>query len=150
MCYEATAVLKGDCSFKYFYHSEGNTDCPVNTLKAETGYSNDELILEKEIDELSYIENMISQEIQDLDQARKDIVKDASKSFIISDEFEGEDYDGIVNETDTLAENEKNQRLKFQENLWNQFVNTTDNDLEEAISEDYEKVLDVIGEYPKS
>ena len=148
LCYEATAVLKGDCSFKYFYHSEGNTDCPVNTLKAETGYSNDELILEKEIDELSYIENMISQEIQDLD--RKDIVKDASKSFIISDEFEGEDYDGIVNETDTLAENEKNQRLKFQENLWNQFVNTTDNDLEEAISEDYEKVLDVIGEYPKS
>ena len=55
-----------------------------------------------------------------------------------------------MNETDTLAENEKNQRLKFQENLWNQFVNTTDNDLEEAISEDYEKVLDVIGEYPKS
>ena len=147
VCYSATSTLKGDCEFQYFYHAEGNTECPPFTrITEKTSYNSDE-VLQQEIDELLFTKEDINNEIEDLNDIREEIVKESSKVVTIPEGIQIHDYEGIGEVTDSQANTEAENRLEFQEELWLDWANSTSMDLDEMIYDEYDDIIEALEVY---
>lgn len=146
-CYEATSVLKGDCKFEYFYHAAGNTDCPVYTSPTETLSINSEIILQMEIDQLESIQLALLSEIFDLEETREKIVKEANKEIELPLPNTGKDYSGIGETVDSQANQEKDEELAFQEDLWADWAFEISEDIDDVVTIEYDDVIDALEVY---
>jgi Plexin repeat len=133
VCYEATYILKGDCKFEYFYHIEGNYDCPDYTPSNSTNPSPKSLQLKKQIDQLNDQKNNILQDISNLEQAQSNIVKESRVKKPIPDLPSFSDLGNIVDVTDYLANYETSSNRDFQNQLidyWGEFTSSEINSYE--------------------
>lgn len=140
-CYEGSAVLKGDCDFEYYYHAEGNTQCPEFLPMSSVTSINTEAILQQKIDELLYIEDQINFEIYELEEKREDIVKEANKGGDIIQGIEVSDFEGIIDVADQQAIEEDEDELLFQELLWDSWANNTIEGITEDVDEDFDDII---------
>jgi hypothetical protein len=148
-CYEGTEVLKGDCSFKYYYHSAGNTDCPEYTQEESECNDNAEEVILKEINRLEDILNDIQAEIDELEEAKEQIVRKASKKIDLEDDPELAEYEGMTEKVDEKAKKETEEELEWKKKLWENWKNQVNEDIDEDIQEEFDEVIGEINEYMK-
>ena len=147
MCYEATSVLKGDCEFEHFYHSEGNTQCPAYTPRSKGAIIDTEIALQEEKNKLLSMKNEIELEIEYLEEIRKDIVAEASKTITIPSGIQGEDYTGIVDVTDQQAEIEKENKIASEQAIWDNWANQTEERTKDLFDEEYTEIIKALQNY---
>lgn len=150
ICYEGTELLKGDCSFKYYYHSEGNTDCPEYSEEETVYNDNAEEVILSEITTLEDILNNIQLEINELEEAKEEIVRKASKKIDIDDSVQLADYDGMTENVDSQAKKEAEEDIEWKKKLWENWKEQVDEEVDEDVQREFDKVIEEINEYMES
>ena len=149
-CYEGTEVLKSDCSFKYYYHSAGNTNCPDYSQQEESDLNdNAEEVILAEIKRLEGVLSDIQTEIEDLEEAKEEIVRKASKKIDLEEDPELADYEGMTGKVDEKAKEETEEELEWKKKLWENWKNQVNEDIDEDIQDEFGEVISEIKEYMK-
>ena len=136
-CLEGTASISNSCSQEFYYHLEGNSECPKNKPQGQSApiatESKEASQLEAEYTELEEEREELLFEIEVLEIARESILEQSAVNQEVTNQIYSDNYQKIELVVDAQASEENREEAEFQIETWNAYTEETSAEISEEV-----------------